>query len=114
MKKRLLISQIIFALLIPCFNITAFASSNEVSNENVEYSKYSMSKEDLENGKKENCKVTVSMPYEYSTEIPKTPEKETPKHNNVQTGDETNLFLYSSLFLTSCLGLTFFKIRRKK
>ena len=54
------------------------------------------------------------MPYEYSTNIPKTPVKETPKNNNVQTGDNTNIFLYSSLFLTSCLGLTYSKIRRKK
>lgn len=114
MKRRLLISQIIFALLIPCSNITAFAIQNEVSNEDVEYSEFSISRDDLENGKKESCKVTVSMPYEYSTNIPKTPIKETPKNNNVQTGDNTNIFLYSSLFLTSCLGLTYSKIRRKK
>lgn len=69
--KRIAISQLLFALLIPCFSLTTYATSTEVSKEDVEYREFAISREDLERGTKEQCTVTVSQPYSFSTEIPK-------------------------------------------
>lgn len=115
MKNKIVISQLLFAMLIPCFNITAFATQTDVSKEEVEYSEFNISRDDLEDGKKETCKVYVSMPYEFSEEIPKEPPSETSDNRpneNVQTGDTSNIFLYSLLFFTSIIGIITLKVKQ--
>lgn len=69
--KRIAISQLLFALLIPCLSLTAFAANEKPSTEDVEYNEFAISREDLELGTQEQCTVTVSQPYSYSNKIPK-------------------------------------------
>lgn len=121
--KRIVTSQLLFALLIPCCSLTAFASKvtteGSTSQRAVEYKEFSMSREELEQGRKEQCTVTVSQPYSYSTEIPKdantNSKPNTNKGNgNVQTGDGTPIALYSGVAILGAMGMMEFKAKSKK
>ena len=80
--KRIIVSQLLLALLIPCCSLTAFASQvvteGETSRRDVQYQEFSISREELEQGRVEACTVTVSQPYSYSIDIPKVPNSNAP------------------------------------
>lgn len=83
MKKR---KYLLFLLLSGLFITHAHASDVEyqtIQNENID----------------RKCEVVCNVPYSYSTTIPK--EKITETYQNVQTGDETSITLFSAIFLVS-------------
>lgn len=132
--KRIVTSQLLFALLIPCCSLTAFASQvvtteGDVSSRSVEYKEFAITREELEQGRKEQCTVTVSQPYSYSTEIPKDANTNSTNssnnkgnvgngsgkgNGNVQTGDGTPIALYSSIAVLGAMGMVGFKAKSKK
>ena len=120
--KRIIASQLLLALLVPCCSSTAFASNviteGETSQRDIQYQEFSFSKEELEQGRVEACTVTVSQPYSYSTEIPKNnciQEDPVPKNNKpVQTGDETPIIIYLSMAILSIIGMMELNKKLKK
>lgn len=144
--KRIVTSQLLFALLVPCCSLTAYASEvvttvGEVSSRDVDYKEFAVTRDEMQFGKKEQCTVTVSQPYSYSTKIPKdandnstnsNTNKDDNKNNNkgnvgngsgkgdgkgngnVQTGDGTPIALYSSIATLGAMGMMGFKAKSKK
>lgn len=146
--KRIVTSQLLFALLVPCCSLTAYASEvvttvGEVSSRDVDYKEFAVTRDEMQSGKKEQCTVTVSQPYSYSTKIPKdandnsansNTDKNNNKNNNkgnvgkgngsgkgdgkgngnVQTGDGTPIALYSSIAALGAMGMMGFKAKSKK
>lgn len=122
--KRIIASQLLLALLVPCCSSTAFASNviteGETSQRDIQYQEFSLSKEELEQGRVEACTVTVSQPYSYSTEIPKNnlvdiQDDPVPKNNKpVQTGDETPIIIYLSMGILGAVGMMGLKAKSRK
>lgn len=124
--KRIIASQLLLALLVPCCSSTAFASNviteGETSQRDIQYQEFSFSKEELEQGRVEACTVTVSQPYSYSTEIPKNnnglvdiQDDPVPKNNKpVQTGDETPIIIYLSMGILGAVGMMGLKAKSRK
>lgn len=82
-----------------------FCSINVSANETSEYSV--TYENEVEKDSTKDCEVLISIPYTYSEEIPKQVEKTIETTKDVQTGDESNISLYTLLSLFSILGIGF-------